>query len=160
MHFVEHAVFIHLFAFFRSKWGSDKFEYRTRASARRSRERAGSSVVAEWSWLQSQTGCGCAEQSLGGRHRSREKVAKLSNLAVTFSDDAIFLRLRIRWQNFIFAYPRQFSCYWHGERSILNVLLFWKCLFTYCHYRQSDNGFVILREDLSRFALFSLLAVL
>lgn len=35
---------------------------------------------------------------------SREKVAKLSNFAVTFGDDAVFLAvLRIRWQNLIFV---------------------------------------------------------
>lgn len=109
-----------------------------RASSRRSRERAGSSVVAEWGWLQA------VWSSRSLPRRSREKVAKLSNLAVTFCDDAIFLRrLRIRWQNLIFAYPRQFSCYWHGERSIYNVPLFWtqKCLFTYCYSRQPDKWF-------------------
>lgn len=75
-------------------------------------------LVAEWAWLR-------PGQSIS---RSREKVTRqLSNLAVTSRDDAIFLRgLRIRWQNLIFAHPRQFWCYWHGERSpVCGVPLCW-----------------------------------
>lgn len=100
--------FFHFFRFyFISKWGSNWFEYRTRrvrASARRSRERAGSSVVAEWGWLQAVWSC-CTLPRRSVLERESCQVIKLGGYVLRWRYLPL-RRLRIRWQNFIFAYPR------------------------------------------------------
>lgn len=87
------------------------------------RERAGSLIVAEWSLVR-----------MAALAPSREKVAKLSNFAVTFDDDPprdCVFGDKIK----IFVSRRQFTRHWHADRPLResyfcdSVLFYLVCLF-------------------------------